>query len=178
MNIKKEFENLLDKLAAERDLINSKLHQASAGVNKEFAVAEKQWLSLKDKIAEIADDSQESSEEFIAKAKLEGEHLKHRYHDISQRLSAKATSTQAEFEAALEALREERDEIKLQIHLASMDVQEAFEPTEKKWQTLKVEAENIADATKETSEALMENAKIVADELSQAYQHIKQRIAK
>lgn len=178
MSIKREFETLLEKLATERELINAKLHQASIEVKKEFAVAEKQWQSLKDKMAEIADDSQESSEEFIAKAKLEGEHLKQRYHEIAQRLSAKATSTQTELEKSLETLRAERDEIKLQMHLASLEVQQLFEPTEKQWQTLKVEVENIADATKESSEALVENAKIVADELSQAYQHIKQRIAK
>ncbi len=178
MSIKKEFENLLEKLATERELINSKLHQASVEVNKEFVVAEKQWQSLKDKISEIADDSQESSEELIAKAKLEGEHLKQRYHDISKRLSTKATSTQTELATSLEALKVERDEIKLQIHLASMEVQKAFEPTEKQLQTLKIEAANIADATIETSEALVADAKIVADELSKAYQHIKQRIAK
>jgi len=172
MSIKKEFENLLEKLATERELINSKLHQASTEINKEFVVAEKQWQSLKDKIAEIVDESQESSEELIAKAKLEGEHLKQRYHEMGQSLSTKATSTQAELATSLEALRVERDEIKLQIHLASMDVQKAFEPTEKQLQTLKVDAANIADSTKESSEAL------VADELSKAYQHIKQRIAK
>lgn len=178
MSMKKEFENRLDKLATERNLINSKLHQASIEVNKEFIVAEKQWQSLKAKIAEITDDSQESSEELIAKAKLEGVHLKQRYHEISQRLSTKATSTQTELETSLEALRVERDEIKLQIHLASMEVQKVFEPTEKQWQTLKVDVANIADATIESSEALVANAKIVADELSNAYQHIKQRIAK
>mgnify|MGYP000488260421 CR=1 FL=1 len=178
MSIKKEFEKLLEKLATERDLVKDKLHQASVEVNKEFAVAEKQWISLKEKISEISDDSQESSEELIAKAKLEGEHLKQRYHEIFQRLSDKATSTQAELETSLETLRAERDEIKLQIHLASLELQQAFEPTEKQWQTLKVEVANIADATKESSETLVANAKIVADELSKAYQHIKQRIAK
>lgn len=178
MSIKKEFENLLEKLASERELVKAKLHQASAEVNKEFAVAEKQWASLKDKMSEIADDSQESSEELIAKAKLEGEHLKQRYHEISQRLSDKAASTQTELQNSLETLRAERDEIKLQIHLASLELQQAFEPTEKQWQTLKVEVANIADATKESSETLVANAKIVADELSKAYQHIKQRIAK
>ncbi|MDA3807539.1 MAG: hypothetical protein PF440_06420 [Thiomicrorhabdus sp.] len=178
MSMKNEFENLSKKLATERELIKSKLHQASIEVNKEFVVAEKQWQSLKHKMAEIADESQENSEELIAKAKLEGEHLKQRYHEISQRLLAKASSTQTELETSLATLRVERDEIKLQIHLASMDVQKAFEPTEKQLQTLKVEVANIADATIEGSEALVADAKIVADELSKAYQHIKQRIAK
>ncbi len=178
MSVKKKFKILFEKLATERDWINSKLHQASQEVNKEFVLAEKQWLSLKDKIAKIEDDNQERTDELIAKAKREGEHLKLHYHEISQRLSAKTSTAQAELESSLEALRKERDEIKLQLHLASMEVQKAFKPTEKQWQTLKVDAENIADSTKETSEAIVENAKIVADELSKAYQHIKQRIAK
>ena len=178
MYLKKEFESLLDTLSAERDLIKSKLQQASVEVNKEFSVVEKQWQNLKDKMAEIADETQENSQELLEAVKLDTERLKQRYHELSQQLSSKATSTQAELETAVEELRVERDEIKLQMHLASMEVQQAFEPTENLWQTLKVKAENLADATQETTGVLVADAKIVADELSIAYQHIKRRLSK
>lgn len=87
MSIKEEFENLLDKLQIERDELNLKLHLASMEAKQEFEEAEKQWHHLKIKAAEIADESVETSEEFIAKAKIVGEELKHAYKRIGKRLA-------------------------------------------------------------------------------------------
>ncbi|MCK9395146.1 MAG: hypothetical protein M0Q44_06115 [Methylobacter sp.] len=87
MSIKKDFENLLEKLQVERDEINLKLHLASMEAKQEFEEAEKEWHQLKVKAAEIADESVETSEEFITKAKIVGEELKHAYQRISKRLA-------------------------------------------------------------------------------------------
>ncbi|MSP27985.1 MAG: hypothetical protein EXR80_06035 [Methylococcales bacterium] len=87
MAIKEEFNNLLDKLKAERDEIGLKLHLASMEAKKEFEAAEQQWQLVKAKAAEIADDSVETSEEFIAKAKVVGEELKETYQRVTKRLS-------------------------------------------------------------------------------------------
>jgi hypothetical protein len=86
MPIKIEFDNLLAKLKSERDEITLKLHLASMEAKEEFEEAEKHWEALKIKAAEIADDSKETSEEFIAKAKIVGEELKNAYDRISKRL--------------------------------------------------------------------------------------------
>ena len=87
MAIKEDFENLLGKLQVERDEINLKLHLASMEAKQEFEEAEKEWQRLKVKAAEIADDSVETSEDFIAKAKIVGEGLKEAYHRIGKRLA-------------------------------------------------------------------------------------------
>jgi len=87
MPIKEEFENLLEKLKVERDEVNLKLHLASMEVKEEFEEADKKLGHLKAKAAEIADDTKEASEEFIAKAKIVGEELKDTYHRINKRLS-------------------------------------------------------------------------------------------
>ncbi|MGZ4970605.1 MAG: hypothetical protein ACXV8O_06800 [Methylobacter sp.] len=87
MSIKEDFEKLLNKLQTERDEINLKLHLASMDAKQEFEEAEKEWGRLKVKAAEIADDSVETSEEFIASAKIVGEELKDTYHRIAKRLS-------------------------------------------------------------------------------------------
>jgi hypothetical protein len=87
MAIKEDFENLLDKLQVERDEINLKLHLASMEAKQEFEGAEQQWQRLKIKAAEIADDSVETSEEFIAKAKIIGEELKEAYQRVAKRLA-------------------------------------------------------------------------------------------
>lgn len=85
--MKKDFEKLLNKLQVERDEINLKMHLASMEARQEFEEAEKEWHRLKIKAAEIADDSVETSEDFIAKAKIVGEELKDTYHRIGKRLA-------------------------------------------------------------------------------------------
>ena len=87
MPIKIEFDDLLEKLKTERDEIMLKLHLASMEAKEEIEEADKQWENLKIKAAEIADDSKETSEEFIAKAKIVGEELKEAYNRISKRLT-------------------------------------------------------------------------------------------
>jgi hypothetical protein len=87
MAIKEDFENLLEKLQVERDEINLKLHLASMEAKQEFEEAEKQWHRLKIKATEIADESVDTSEEFIAKAKIVGEELKEAYYRIGKRLA-------------------------------------------------------------------------------------------
>jgi len=87
MSIKEDFEKLLEKLQTERDEVNLKLHLASMEARQEFEEAEKEWNRLKIKASEIADDSMETSEEFIANAKIVGEELKETYHRIAKRLA-------------------------------------------------------------------------------------------
>ena len=87
MSIKIEFDNLIDKLKTERDEIKLKLHLASLEAKEEFEEADKHWDTIKIKATEIADDSKETSEEFIAKAKIVAEELKDAYSRISKRLA-------------------------------------------------------------------------------------------
>ena len=87
MSLQNEFENLLTKLNTEREELQLKLHLANLDAKEEFEQAEKQWQQIKAKASEIADDSIETSEEFIAKAKIVGEELKDTYHRIAKRLS-------------------------------------------------------------------------------------------
>lgn len=87
MSIQNEFENLLSKLNIEREELQLKLHLASLEAKDEFEQAEQHWRQIKQKAAEIADDSIETSEDFIAKAKIVGEELKDTYQRISKRLS-------------------------------------------------------------------------------------------
>jgi hypothetical protein len=87
MSIKIEFDSLLEKLKTERDAILLKLHLASMEAKEEIEEADKHWEDLKIKAAEIADDSKETSDEYIAKAKIIGEELKEAYNRISKRLT-------------------------------------------------------------------------------------------
>lgn len=87
MSLKTEFETLMAKLNVEREELQLKLHLASMEAKDEFSEVDKQWQQIKHKASEIADESIETSEEFIAKAKIVGEELKESYHRIAKRLS-------------------------------------------------------------------------------------------
>jgi hypothetical protein len=87
MDMKEEFDKLVEKLKTERDEINLKMHLASMDAKEEFAEAEKKWGQIRVKASEIADDAVETSEEYIAKAKIVGEELKETYRRIAKRLS-------------------------------------------------------------------------------------------
>lgn len=87
MSLQNEFENLLTKLNTQREELQLKLHLAGMEAKAEFDEAEKQWQQVKTKASEIADDTLETSEEFIAKAKIVGEELADTYHRIAKRLS-------------------------------------------------------------------------------------------
>jgi len=87
MSIKIEFDSLLEKLKSQRDELMLKLHLASMEAKEEIEEADKHWEDLKIKAAEIADESKETSEEYIAKAKIVGEELKEAYNRINKRLT-------------------------------------------------------------------------------------------
>ena len=87
MSIKIEFDNLVEQLKSERDEIALKIHLASMEAKEEFECAEKNWTQLKIKLNELANESKETSEELITKAKIVGEELKETYSRISNRIS-------------------------------------------------------------------------------------------
>lgn len=82
-----------------------------------------------------------------------------------------------EFARLVEKLKMERDEIKLKLHLASMDARKEFEATEKQWSQLKIKASEIADDAMETSEELIAKSKIVGEELKETYRRISKRLS-
>ncbi len=85
--MKEQFEQLLEKLTAERDEINLQLHLASMEVKDEFSASEGVWEQVKQKASEIADDSVETTDEFIAAAKVVGEELGEAYQRITKRIA-------------------------------------------------------------------------------------------
>ena len=81
-----------------------------------------------------------------------------------------------EFDTLLEKLTAERDELNLQLHLASMEVKDEFSQSEEKWEQIKQKAKDIADDSIETSDDFISGAKVVGEELAEAYKRITKRI--
>lgn len=87
MEIRDEFDKLVDKLKTERDELKLKMHLGSMEAREEFEQAEKTWSQFKSKASAIADEAAETSDEYIGKAKMVGEELKETYRRIAKRLS-------------------------------------------------------------------------------------------
>jgi len=81
-----------------------------------------------------------------------------------------------EFNALVEKLKTERDELELNLHLASMEVKEEFSQAEGQWQQIKKKADEIADDAVETSDEFIGAAKVIAEELKEAYKRIAKRL--
>jgi len=84
----------------------------------------------------------------------------------------------SDFDKLLERLKTERDNLKLKLHLGSMEAREEFDEAEKKWEQLKQKAADVADDAAETSEEYFDKAKVVGEELKEAYKRISERLSK
>ena len=87
-------------------------------------------------------------------------------------------NVQKEFDELTDVLKQQRDEIEVQIHLASMDAKEEWQKAEKKWGQFVDTIGVITDETKETSSEIIHTTKIIGDELKETYKRISDRLAK
>ncbi len=178
MSVKKEFEDLFEKLKSERDEIIVKTHLASMEAKDELIEAEKRWEQLKAQATQIADGSKEATEAFIEKAKSECKELQASYYRLGPYCSEKTSFVQDELGVLYGKLKTERDEVIVKLHLASMDAREEFIEADKKWDMLKEKVSDIADDSKDTSQEFITKTKIIAEELKDTYKRIVQRLSK
>ena len=87
MEIREEFNKLVDQLKAEREKISLKAHLAAMDIKDELQEVEGKWGDFKKKAVAIADEAVDTSEEYIAKAKVVGEELQETYKRIAKRFS-------------------------------------------------------------------------------------------
>lgn len=76
-----------------------------------------------------------------------------------------------------ETLKQQRDEIRLQIHLATADLKDDWEESEKEWGHFKDKFAEIIDESKETTAEFLEKTRIVGEELKLAYKNIHRRLS-
>ena len=85
-----------------------------------------------------------------------------------------------QFEELLESLKQQRDELRVQMHLGSLDAKDEWEALEKKWDQWLAEAkaqskplrEVIEDSAKDVGSAL----DLVLDEVKSGYERIKTQL--
>lgn len=81
-----------------------------------------------------------------------------------------------ELKQLLETLQQERDELKVKMHLAKLDLQDEWEKIEKKWPEFQSRAEEIVEGTKDVADEVVDSVKVVGEEIKATYERIRQRI--
>ena len=76
-------------------------------------------------------------------------------------------------EKLLKELKKERDELKVQLHLLSMDAKEEWNELENKYEKFKAKASVVADVTGDSAGDVVEALKLVGDELREGYDRIR-----
>jgi hypothetical protein len=82
-----------------------------------------------------------------------------------------------EMENLAEGLKQQRDEINVQLHLAGMEAKDEWEKSEHIWDQFLDKLAEINDDTKETGDQLIHTTKIIGDELKSTYARIKDRLS-
>jgi len=83
-----------------------------------------------------------------------------------------------EFDELTDTLKQQRGEIQVQLHLASMDAKQEWQKAEKSWGKFVDALGVITDETKETSAELIHTTKVIGDELKETYKRISERLRK
>ena len=83
-----------------------------------------------------------------------------------------------EFDELTDTLKQQRDEIEVQIHLASMEAKDEWQKAEKNWGQFIDGLGVITDDAKEASAELINTTKIIGDELKNTYTRISERLNK
>lgn len=84
---------------------------------------------------------------------------------------------QKEFSELVENLKTERDEIKLKLHLASMDLKEEFGTLDEKWDLVTQKAAEIADDAVDVSDEGIAKAKELGQDLKETYQRFMAKLS-
>jgi DNA repair exonuclease SbcCD ATPase subunit len=75
-----------------------------------------------------------------------------------------------------EKLKAQRDEMKVQAHLARAEFRDEWDEVEKKWQKAEQKLHHVQDQAIETTAEMQRSAKVVMEEIASTYQRIKERL--
>lgn len=73
---------------------------------------------------------------------------------------------------SISSLKQQRDELRLHLHLAGLEVKEEWDALDSKWRSLNDHFEPLKSAVGETSKDLLASMLLVAGELKSGYQRI------
>jgi len=78
-----------------------------------------------------------------------------------------------DIDSIIEGLKQQKDEIRLQIHLAKAEVRDELSELENKLETLSNKADVLRKEASDTSSKVVESARLVADEVKHGFDRIR-----
>ena len=85
-------------------------------------------------------------------------------------------SNKDDFDEVIGKLKAQRDELKVQMHLAKAELREEFDDLERKWEHIEGRLEKAGHEAKESAEDVGAALSTVADEIGSAYQRTKKAL--
>lgn len=73
-------------------------------------------------------------------------------------------------------LRQRRDELKVQLHLAKAEAGDLWQETEDKWQHLRAQLDRIEDSAGDTAKNVGAAAMLAAEEIKKGYERLRRHI--
>ena len=87
------------------------------------------------------------------------------------------SDTRKKLDDLVSTVKKEKDELQLQIHLASMDAKDEYERLSGKYDQLAEEYQPVTKAVEKTADNLISALGMVADELKFGFQRVRQAIS-
>ena len=86
------------------------------------------------------------------------------------------TDAQEWIDELVDELREERDKLRVRIHLAKMEVSEEWEDIEEKLDNLESKAKAVGKATADSAEDIGAAARLLGKEIKDGFKHIANQL--
>ncbi len=86
------------------------------------------------------------------------------------------TESLHDIEALIDSLKQQRDAIKVQLHLGKAEAKEEWEALEQKLEHLRAKAKSVGSETQAVSSDVFEAAKLLAEEIKTGYERILKRL--
>jgi predicted nuclease with TOPRIM domain len=84
------------------------------------------------------------------------------------------------FEELVESLKQQRDELRVQMHLAQLETREELEAEwkalEKKWEEIKPKLDAIRNETAASSKNIFSALALIAEEIEEGYKRVKKHL--
>ena len=82
----------------------------------------------------------------------------------------------SDIEEFWEKLKAQRDEMRVQAHLAQAEFRDEWDEVEKKWHKAEQKFNRVQDQAIETTAEMQRSAKVIMEEIASAYERIKERL--
>jgi hypothetical protein len=86
------------------------------------------------------------------------------------------TESLSDIEALIEGLKQQRDAIKVQLHLGKAEAKQEWEEMEKKLERLRTKVKAVGDESQQASQDVFEAAKLLAEEIKRGYDRIRKQL--